>query len=106
MASHTPSELRIAARVLGEAARALGLDPSSMGRPLLSHEEEPAHTPGADRRISEADELAAAPRARERVPFDAERTEEDRDLQPVAVAAHEPQAPFDYERESRAARAA
>ncbi len=29
MASHTPSELEMAASVLGEAARALGLDPAS-----------------------------------------------------------------------------
>ena len=32
MASHTPAELRQAARVLGEAARKLGLDPAAMGR--------------------------------------------------------------------------
>jgi 8-amino-7-oxononanoate synthase len=31
MASHTPAELRQAARTLGEAARAAGLDPTSMG---------------------------------------------------------------------------
>lgn len=31
MASHTPAELRMAARTLGEAARAVGLDPRAMG---------------------------------------------------------------------------
>ena len=33
MASHSPAELRRAARVLGEAARGLGLHPASMGTP-------------------------------------------------------------------------
>jgi hypothetical protein len=31
MASHTTEELRMAARALGEAARAIGLDPATMG---------------------------------------------------------------------------
>jgi glycine C-acetyltransferase/8-amino-7-oxononanoate synthase len=35
MASHTASELRAAARVFGEAARALGLEPAEMGPPLV-----------------------------------------------------------------------
>jgi hypothetical protein len=33
MASHDPTELRRAARVLGETARAQGLDPAAMGPP-------------------------------------------------------------------------
>jgi 8-amino-7-oxononanoate synthase len=37
MASHTPSELRRAARVLGEAARALGLDLAAIGTPAVPH---------------------------------------------------------------------
>ena len=37
MASHTPAELRRAAHALGEAARAAGLDPSSIGGPAPHH---------------------------------------------------------------------
>ena len=37
MASHTPAELRRAARSLGDAARGLGLDPSLLGEPLERH---------------------------------------------------------------------
>lgn len=37
MATHTPAELRQAARTLGEAARAVGLDPAAMGAAPKSH---------------------------------------------------------------------
>jgi hypothetical protein len=35
MASHTAEELRMAAGVLGEVARAMGLDPAEIGQPLI-----------------------------------------------------------------------
>jgi 8-amino-7-oxononanoate synthase len=44
MASHTPTELRYAARVLGESARQLGLDPATIGEPGTQHAER--GTPG------------------------------------------------------------
>ena len=53
MASHSPEELRYAARVLGECARELGLDPARMG-PL--HEERIAH-------VADEDPFAARARA-------------------------------------------
>jgi hypothetical protein len=50
MASHTPAELRRAARALGEAARAQGLEPTSIG---VS-----AAAPGA---VEEVEELPEEP---------------------------------------------
>ena len=37
MASHTAEELKMAARVLGEAARAIGLDPAAMGPRVIAN---------------------------------------------------------------------
>jgi glycine C-acetyltransferase/8-amino-7-oxononanoate synthase len=76
MASHTPGELRQAAKTLGEAARTLGLDPAKMGsrpanRPRKPHEEA----------------------------FDAKEP-------PMAMYAPAMDAPFDIEREIRIRRAA
>jgi glycine C-acetyltransferase/8-amino-7-oxononanoate synthase len=56
MASHTPAELRRAARVLREAARALGLDPAAIGAPAVG---------------STLDEEASVPESQ---PRDVERT--------------------------------
>ncbi len=58
MASHTPAELRRAARVLGEAARALGLDLAVIGAPAVRHA------------TDEAEEVSIQPESR---PFDVER---------------------------------
>ncbi len=60
MATHSPEELRYAARVLGECARELGLDPARMG-PL--HEE----------RIATAEEEDPFAPATARAPFDFDR---------------------------------
>jgi 8-amino-7-oxononanoate synthase len=38
MASHTASDMRMAASVLGDAARRLGLDPATIGSPRIEHE--------------------------------------------------------------------
>ena len=43
MASHTASDLHIAARALGEAARALGLDPAAMTPGLVERQLEHEH---------------------------------------------------------------
>ena len=37
MASHTAEELKMAARALGEAARAIGLDPAAMGPRVIAN---------------------------------------------------------------------
>jgi 8-amino-7-oxononanoate synthase len=72
MASHTPEELRHAARVLGDVARAQGLDPAAMGAPTVERPapvEEPAE-------VEESHPHAASLRAdrdRPRAPFDVER---------------------------------
>ena len=86
MASHTAEELREAARVLGAAARELGLDPARMGRASrrlrcawtawIEHEDleldVPAFARGAPAAVRSAGaRSAAAPRAS--APFDGER---------------------------------
>jgi len=63
-ASHTASDMRMAASVLGDAARKLGLDPAEIGTPL--------------RERGVADDADASPEAHEaplrsRAPFDGER---------------------------------
>jgi len=86
MASHTTEELKMAARVLGEAARAIGLDPAAMGTRVV-----------ADRTAVDEDEPeesylpVAAGERRANAPFDVEGRAG---------------APFDVERETAIARAA
>jgi len=86
MASHTTEELKMAARVLGEAARAIGLDPAAMGTRVV-----------ADRTAVDEDEReesyppVAAGERRANAPFDIEGRAG---------------APFDVERETAIARAA
>ena len=88
MASHTAEELKLAARVLGEAARETGLDPAAMGPQVI------ADPPNLDEHETEQPYLpvtAGEHRQRGGAPFDLEG------------AAN---APFDLERESSVARAA
>ncbi len=86
MATHTAEELKLAARALGEAARAIGLDPATMGPRSIA---DPANV---DERETEEPYLpVAAGEHRGGAPFDLE------------VAAD---APFDMEREGSVARAA
>jgi 8-amino-7-oxononanoate synthase len=95
MASHTPSELRAAASVLGAAAHALGLEPSQMTAPLPERHLAPEEPQAALAREPELGfERVRAPVASG--PFDLERDGEPADLQPPAPAS----APFDLERES------
>ena len=75
-ASHTAADMRMAAGVLGDAARTLGLDPAAIGSPPGS----PAH---AEEHVEEADEGQ---------PLEV----------PAAVASPSPR-PFDFERGDRAA---
>jgi 8-amino-7-oxononanoate synthase len=127
MASHAPAELRTAARVLGEATRAIGLDPAEIGTPLHEHcaadvepsvpvLEPPSADPepfdlGVEREAPETGpspgraRLAAAARSRSEGPFDLEQLQ-DAEETPLAPVAHEPDAPFDIERETAIQRAA
>jgi 8-amino-7-oxononanoate synthase len=117
MASHTAVELRMAARVLAESARRMGLDPAAIGppeperdRPEVEYDfDAPASIPP-----DSLEPLQGAPFDLERpegVPFDLERSSE----RPQAVPAlmdheqpegHPPNAPFDAERENSIVRAA
>jgi 8-amino-7-oxononanoate synthase len=80
MASHTPVELRQAARTLGEAARAAGLDPAAMGarptaRPRRADEEdaeEREREPSRERSMEYARAYATETPALD-APFDIER---------------------------------
>ncbi len=86
MASHTAEELKVAAHALGEAARAIGLDPAAMGPRVI------ANRTMTDERETEKPYLPiAAGEHRGGAPFDLEVTAD---------------APFDMERESSVARAA
>jgi hypothetical protein len=108
MASHTASDMRLAASVLGRAARKLGLDPAGMGSPLSQ--------PSDDQTTPEIEEIeqerlaAIAGRTSSRVPFDIERVPgrpwAPRPPAPAAVEAELSQAPFDGERETSIANAA
>ena len=107
MASHTASELEMAASVFGAAARAIGLEPESL-TPALAERETTAHerelaymelTASVNERAEgDPDAESAA------VPFD---LESDADApQPPASALEQPTAPFDLERELHSVRAA
>jgi 8-amino-7-oxononanoate synthase len=94
MASHTASELRAAASVLGASARAVGLEPSDLAPPLPERElalQEDHPVPAG---LAELElEPPRTPVAS--VPFDVERDGEPADLRPATANA-----PFDVERES------
>jgi hypothetical protein len=82
MASHTPAELRRAARALGEAARAAGLEPEAIAAPAAA---EPPATGEFD--------AASSPRGGSHALFDIEHATE------PAVPAGAAPTPFDIERE-------
>jgi len=130
MASHTPSELQLAASALGEAARAIGLDPAAIGPPLIERAapEDDTFAPELEPSLGNAEpfipelepdtatveleaqlasgraRLASAARSR-RSPFDAEHMADPAE-DPVPAATGNPSAPFDIERETSVSRAA
>jgi 8-amino-7-oxononanoate synthase len=108
MASHTPSELRSAARVIGEAARSLGLDPEDVGSPVLESTRSPAQTPVLALSAAQAPDTdpIAAGLARAGAPFDGERQGEDPEQPPASEVAREAEGPFDFERDLATIRAA
>jgi glycine C-acetyltransferase/8-amino-7-oxononanoate synthase len=109
MASHTAAELRLAAGVLGRAAREAGLDPAAMalprgGRPARAAEvaiEAEDARPAA----RTAERVALAERRRDDV-YPAARRWDESDSGTRAASTRSSSAPFDIERESRIARAA
>jgi 7-keto-8-aminopelargonate synthetase-like enzyme len=132
MASHTASELRSAAHLLGDLTRSLGLDPAAIGPPLgglevpVGEHDVPGHDLGMAA-ITPAEAPAfittdtAQPRpsgSRRAVPFDLEReparppagplaSDDDRpEPFPVAPGSGAPAEVFDLERETSVVRAA
>jgi 8-amino-7-oxononanoate synthase len=126
MASHTAADMRMAAAVLGAAARNLGLDPAAIGEPVREHA--PLATDGgelADDQFAyesaEAGLAAIEASSSDGVPFDIERSERPAEAQqappaprprrppapaPAHAGAEASSAPFDGERESAIAHAA
>jgi glycine C-acetyltransferase/8-amino-7-oxononanoate synthase len=107
MASHTASDMRMAAGVLASAARKLGLDPSELGSPP-----EPEVAAEPDELELEAWQERDAPSARRSeagppaAPFDVEAPRPRRPPAPARAETAGEGAPFDGERESAVAHAA
>ena len=98
MASHTATDMRLAAEVIAKAARRLGLDPRQIG------------TPQGEPKPAVADELEAPSRqtahAAPAAPFDVEAPRARRPPAPASAISADAVAPFDGERESAVANAA
>ncbi|MCW3067396.1 MAG: 8-amino-7-oxononanoate synthase [Solirubrobacterales bacterium] len=106
MATHTASDLRMAAHAFGAAARALDLDPSSMAPPLA--ERELAQLPVAEETMPhamQAEEASYARAARPLAPFDLERDDAPRTAPATAALSDSPRAPFDFEHDAEPAAA-
>ncbi len=100
MASHTATDMRMAAEVLAAAARKLGLDPAQVGTPP---ERQPADEPD-DELEREAQEPVLG-RPAPAAPFDVERPRPPRPPAPADVTAGAANTPFDGERENVASAA-
>jgi 8-amino-7-oxononanoate synthase len=91
MASHTASDLRLAARVLADAARELGMDPEAIGPPLIEYD-----GAGAEQMPAGASPATIDAEASFDAPFDIERS----------LGGRQAPVPFDGERETSIAHAA
>src|SRR6185312_1580364 len=93
MASHTASDMRLAAGVLAAAARKLGLDPSEIGTPPGDPEPAPELAEERERDVEPAiaTRLAAPPSA----PFDGQAPRPARPPAPVASGEDGAPGPFD-----------
>jgi glycine C-acetyltransferase/8-amino-7-oxononanoate synthase len=103
MASHTASDMRLAAGVLASTARKLGLDPSELGSP--PEPEAAAEPDELELETWQEPDMPAARRAEASppaAPFDVEAPRPRRPPAPAETAG----APFDGERESAVAHAA
>ncbi|HLB22393.1 MAG TPA: 8-amino-7-oxononanoate synthase [Solirubrobacteraceae bacterium] len=95
MASHTATDMRMAAEVLAAAARKLGLDPAQLGTP---HEREQPDAPDQELGREAREPLRGQPPPT--APFDVERPRPPRPPAPPAASSAGAEAPFDGERES------
>ncbi len=103
MASHTATDMRLAAEVIAKAARRLGLDPRQIGTPQVEPEPAEQLAPEAEREAPSAMQTArSAPVA----PFDVEQPRPRRPPAPAGAISGDAAAPFDGERESTVANAA
>jgi 8-amino-7-oxononanoate synthase len=105
MASHTPAELRMAARVLAEAARARGLDPGAMGTAPSEPELAVAGRSGWEDELPDTEEhpILTFEAPSSGMPFDLERSGFAQS--PAGHGGGSPEL-FDLERETSIARAA
>ncbi|HEV7527465.1 MAG TPA: 8-amino-7-oxononanoate synthase [Solirubrobacteraceae bacterium] len=104
MASHTATDMRMAAEILAAAARKLGLDPAQIGTPLPESEPEPVQE-SEEAREREMYEATLA-RSTQPAPFDVEQPRPRRPPAPAHEDMGDGNAPFDGERESAVAHAA
>jgi 8-amino-7-oxononanoate synthase len=105
MASHTASDMRMAASVLATAARRLGLDPAEIGSPAPEPEPAEALEPQSEHEY-EREQPIATSGAASGGPFDIEQPRPRRPPAPVGADAGSTSAPFDGERETSVAHAA
>jgi glycine C-acetyltransferase/8-amino-7-oxononanoate synthase len=110
MASHTASDMRLAAEVLARAARKLGLDPAEIGSPPEPETAPDPHELELEREARGEREWATPAGAGEApppaAPFDIEAPRPRRPPAPAQAGANGADAPFDGERESAVAHAA
>ena len=102
MASHTATDMRMAAEVIGAAARKLGLDPAELGPPLP--EPQPAEL--QDDLAHETPEPSPVARSAPAAPFDIDQPRPRRPPGPDDASSAVAGAPFDGERASAVANAA
>jgi glycine C-acetyltransferase/8-amino-7-oxononanoate synthase len=102
MASHTATDMRMAAEVLAAAARKLGLDPAQLGTPLPEPEPVEQAVRDAERETYEATPIASSAPP----PFDIEQPRRRGPRAPAETGSGDASAPFDGEREGAIAHAA
>jgi 8-amino-7-oxononanoate synthase len=95
MASHTATDMRMAAEVLAAAARKVGLDPAQVGTPP---ERQPADEP--EEELDRAAQEPSRGQPRPTAPFDIERPRPPRPPAPPDASSATAGAPFDGERET------
>jgi 8-amino-7-oxononanoate synthase len=99
MASHTATDMRLAAEVLAVAARKLGIDPADVGAPVPEREA----ADDAEGEELEPDLVGQPARAAPAAPFDIEQPRPRRPPAPIDASPAPAGAPFDGERESAVA---